>query len=185
MKPKRSFVWCDRHEQRRFVNGCLECKDFPCAGFSLALIQDLSDNNLIHEVLATAKKTRKPMFFLVYTDKIEPYEGVLEKLPLERAEGVQKAHEVSFCLEMQLRWVPEGKSPKPVNIPGAGKQQLCVVEEEGQLVAKTIDPAQVGVSVTKIYPVQKTYVRQFVPLKVSLDNSSVPQKKTVSSRKKV
>ena len=124
------------------------------------------------------------MFFLVSEKKIEAYKGRLEDLPIKQAAGVQKALEVRYCLEMTMSWVPEGRAPKKVSIPGAGTKTLCVLEKTGgELSLETVDPGQIREDISKVFLVHQTYIRQFVPVRTDLNKTSKAKGKNSSGKK--
>jgi len=132
------------------------------------------------------------MYFLVKDDQsLEVYTGTLDELPQEKAAEAVEALECSAYIVQELTWVPAGKEKK-AKIAGAGKKALCVLESsDGTLSLTEADPAERIEEGAKLYPVDKRLVRQYVPVKISLDKEkeglSVQPPKNVekkTSRKK-
>ncbi len=109
------------------------------------------------------------MFFLVKADQsLTPYRGSLDNLPPQLAAEALEALECSSYIVQELTWVLAGKEKK-VKVPGGGKKTLCVVETAGgELTLAEADPAERMEEGAKLYPVDKRYLRQYVPVKVSL-----------------
>ena len=129
------------------------------------------------------------MFFLVKTDRsLIPYHDTLENLSAEQAAEAVEALECTSYIVQELTWVPAGKETK-VKVPGGGKQILCVVESAaGELSVEETDPAEPREDGVKLYPVNKRFVRQYVPVKVSLEQpepsaKEPPAKKTAPAAK--
>ncbi len=130
------------------------------------------------------------MFFLVKTDRsLAPYHDTLENLSSDQAAEAIEALECNAYIVQELTWVPAGKEKK-VKVPGGGKPILCVVESAaGELSLEETDPAEPRGEGVKLYPVNKRFVRQYVPVKVNLEQPSTaspqtpPKSKSPSSAK--
>ena len=124
------------------------------------------------------------MFFLVKTDRsLAPYHDTLENLSAEQAAEAVEALECTSYIVQELTWVPAGKEKK-VKVPGGGKQILCVVESAaGELSVEETDPAEPRGDGVKLYPVNRRFVRQYVPVKVSLEQPAPGAQATPPARK--
>jgi hypothetical protein len=185
-KPSR-FIWCGVHQQRKILESCPKCGHFPCRGLTAGQIARIAESTPLEKTVTRATKRRiAPMYFLVKDDQsLEVYTGTLDELPPEKAAEAVEALECSAYIVQELTWVPAGKEKK-VKIAGAGKKALCVLESsDGTLSLTEADPAERIEEGAKLYPVDKRLVRQYVPVKISLESEdSSPSKPPVTTRKK-
>ncbi len=168
-KPSR-FIWCGLHQQRRILGSCPKCDRFPCQALKPGHLAIIAETTPLVRALAKVTKRRiAPMFFLVKADQsLTPYRGSLDNLPPQLAAEALEALECSSYIVQELTWVLAGKEKK-VKVPGGGKKTLCVVETAGgELTLAEADPAERMEEGAKLYPVDKRYLRQYVPVKVSL-----------------
>jgi len=186
-KPSR-FIWCGVHQQRKILESCPKCGHFPCKGLTASQITRIAESTPLEQVVTRATKRRiAPMYFLVKDDQsLEIYTGTLDELPPEKAAEAVEALECSAYIVQELTWVPAGKEKK-VKIAGAGKKALCVLESsDGTLSLTEADPAERLEEGAKLYPVDKRLVRQYVPVKISLneEKEKPPVSPTKSAGKK-
>ncbi len=124
------------------------------------------------------------MFFL--KDKqgaLSTYLGKLEELDAARATDIEEALEVSSYFVQELTWVPAGKETK-AKAPAAAKPRPCVIElASGEFALDDLDPTEPREDAAKIYPIDKRYLRRFVPVKVAVGESGT-RKIPAAPRKK-
>lgn len=185
MTKDKKFLWCAVHQQKRPLAGCPRCGHFPCQGLSPEHLRFLSQSvSLQRAVQALSKRRIKTMFFL--KDKqgaLSTYQGKLEDLDAARAADIEEALEVSSYFVQELTWVPAGKEPK-VKAPAAAKPRPCVVElASGEFTLDELDPAELREDAAKIYPIDKRYLRRFVPVRVAIDEGGTRQKPAAPRKK--
>ncbi|WP_429884540.1 hypothetical protein [Geoalkalibacter halelectricus] len=114
---------------------------------------------------------------------LSPFEGKLADLAPDQAAEIEEAFEVSSYYVQELTWVPAGKERKSKPQTGAPKIRPCIVElTSGALSLEDLDPGELREDAAKIYPIDKHYLRRFVPVKVALGKSGA-EKKAMTPRK--
>lgn len=171
---KTNYVWCSRREQNKALAVCPRCSLFPCEDLTEKHLVALRQICTLHQVVQKLHKTREAGMFFIETEngEIVQHDGDLASMPKKLAGSAVRAHEVSHCYQQKLVWVVECRQAPAKKGKPAGAALSVVVDQQGQARLAEFDPMTPAPDVARIYPVRRTYIKQFVLEKEPISKKS-------------
>lgn len=183
-KP-HSYVWCDLTQQNKPMSNCPKCRKFPCVNLKATDIATIAENHPLELIVKKLTKGKVSNMYFLEDSKgeIKAYHGVLPEMDDNLAGQIVAAYEVVQCFEQKLTWVAEEK----VKVSKPAKEtetKISVVQyRDKSLKVEEISPTIPSQEVSKIYPIKKKFVRQYIPVKVEIEKPKAPREPKKVSQK--